>query len=271
MQDGAAAMSIDCCSTRSPFGSVNEVSSTCPPAAAISHCPDIAITPITAVIMRLCMVLPCFMFALRLLEAGSDNPASPRPKRRRPLRVRWVRDCITPPSITVKINCPRARVSVPGGSLSPPHPETAFDRRDPTVEIDGEQFAHRRVGLMQFQRQAADRTAIAAIRHLQRAPVGAEQGEDPFDGIVHARPGGPPAAWVRCLGGTCRAPPRARPAWWGRRDKGCRVGLRFPKNVLDAGRAVTLFEEQLHGREDQTTRGGMFRPEFWLNVHSRTL
>ena len=55
MQDGAPAISMDCCSTRSPFGSVKDVSLT---PAGIWLGPDIAIMPIAAVIIRICMFAP---------------------------------------------------------------------------------------------------------------------------------------------------------------------------------------------------------------------
>ena len=121
---------------------------------------------------------------------------------------------------------------------------------------------------MQFQRQAADGTAIAAIRHLQRAAISGEQGEDPFDGIVHAGPGGRQQHGTDALAVHAQHRQQHVLLGWKGVIEAARIGLRFAQNVLDAGRAIALFQEQLHGREDQTIGGG--RRAFHFNRDANT-
>ena len=67
------------------------------------------------------------------------------------------------PSITVSVNSASRRRSSAAGQPLAGLVEAALDRARPVGEIGGEQVADVGVGLVQLERQAADRAAIGAI------------------------------------------------------------------------------------------------------------
>src|SRR5882757_5214902 len=64
------------------------------------------------------------------------------------------------------------------------------DSVNPCAEVLRQPLADRWVGLVQLQRQAADRTTIEAVGVRQRLSITGEQRKYLLDGIVHAGPGG---------------------------------------------------------------------------------
>ena len=92
------------------------------------------------------------------------------------------------PSITVRVNSARRWRSSAAGSR-PGRVEAGLDGVDPLPEIDREQVANAGIGLVQLEREAADRAAIGAVGGDEMGAIAVQQGEDPLDRIVDARPG----------------------------------------------------------------------------------
>ena len=113
--------------------------------------------------------------------------------------------------------------SVAGGkpAAAPPRGRRATASTQP-LEILGEPLAHRRVGLVQLEREAADRAAIVAVGLDDQPPVFARARRRSARSDRRPRPRPARAASARCRRDRPRAPRPADPACPGRNGRGCR-------------------------------------------------
>ena len=133
--------------------------------------------------------------------------------------------------------------------------EAGFDRLDPAAEIGRHQLAHRRVGLVQLERQAADRAAIGAVGVDERAAIAGEQREHALDRVVDARPGR--LEQHRADAVAIGFEHRDQHVLLAGEEiiEAAAVDLAAAQDVGDRGRAEALEPEQLHRRFDDPLAG----------------
>ncbi len=133
--------------------------------------------------------------------------------------------------------------------------ETFDDGVGPAGEVDRQRFAHRWIGFVDFQRQAADRAAVSAVGIDHALPVARQQREHALDGIAHAGP---------CRRQQHRMNPLAVGLQHGQQQvllpreeviQAAAVDTRCAQYIGDAGRAVALGPEQAQRGENQSVTG----------------
>jgi hypothetical protein len=99
-----------------------------------------------------------------------------------------VRACITPPSIVGEHEFGELAAIERARQPRRSRVETRCDRLGPRVEISGDRLAHRRIGLVQLEGEAADRATVRAVGLDDALTVAGEEREDPCDRVVDALP-----------------------------------------------------------------------------------
>ena len=135
--------------------------------------------------------------------------------------------------------------------------ETGAHCTDPAGEIQRQQLAHGRIGLMQFQREAADRAAVLAFGLQQRAAIAGEQGEDLVDRIIDALPGRLQQHRIDAV--AIRVEHGQQQVLLARKEvvEAAAVHVSGLAHVGDARRGIAFFGEQPQRGVDEAIAGGL--------------
>ena len=141
------------------------------------------------------------------------------------------------------------------GDIEPGRLQAFIDGLDPRAEILRQPLAHRFVGFVQFQREAADRAAVEAIGVHQRTAIAGEQREYAVDRLVHAGPRG--VEQHRADAAVVQVQYRCQQVGFTREKviQAAAVDLGRLQHIRNAGGVVALLPEQLHGGEDEAGAG----------------
>ena len=154
--------------------------------------------------------------------------------------VRYVRACITAPSMVVRTNEASSRRSTPLGMRGP---------------ASSRHCSIGRVGLVQLERERPDGTGVKAVGHDEPGAVARQEREDALDGVRDVAPRGVEQHRVDPL---AVGPQHGDEEVLFRREEvveAAGMDVRRAQDVLDRGRAIALFGEELERGSDQTVPG----------------